>query len=223
MSVLMRKAEAEAMFQSLSERSGSWIWGRGYGAPFYWDDDYLAELFLVYPDRENFPEEIYTAGHNLWTYTTFASGIIGLLCLITFVVSPSINALRGVRLLSRLTPGGQIPDLHIVCFPAIAMWTLVATSILENPFDFRLTGSFTGIVAAIPQHSCFGPGCSEGDRWESTFQFRRWLHSGWQVPGFFAPLSERLNWGAHGIIGRNLKVLPDSMTIRNREGPLSRS
>lgn len=152
MSVLMRKAEAEAMFQSLSERTGSWIWGRGYGAPFYWDDDYLAELFLVYPDRENFPEEIYTAGHNLWTYTTFASGIIGLLCWITLVVSPSVNSLRGVRFLSTLTPGGQIPDLHIAFFPAIALWTLVATSILENPFDFRLNGSLTGIVAAIPQY-----------------------------------------------------------------------
>ncbi|HRX56024.1 MAG TPA: hypothetical protein P5016_16035, partial [Verrucomicrobiales bacterium] len=91
-------------------------------------------------------------GHNLWTYTTFASGIIGLLCWITLVVSPSVNSLRGVRFLSTLTPGGQIPDLHIAFFPAIALWTLVATSILENPFDFRLNGSLTGIVAAIPQY-----------------------------------------------------------------------
>ena len=151
MSMLMRKAEAKAMIDILRENPFAFVHGKGFGAAYYWDDSFLPELHLVYADASEFPEEIYTAGHSLWTYALFSGGIIGIICWLLIFSVPVLNSLRGSFLLSRLNELRDTNHLHLIYFGAIAAWTMFCSSILENPFDDRLAGPLTGIAIALPQ------------------------------------------------------------------------
>ncbi len=93
LSSLMRKAEAKSMWDILSEQPHSFIYGRGLGAAYYWDEDYFPELFLVYPeDRHQFPDEIFSAGHSIWTYTLFSTGFIGIaITLLSFFIPMGLS------------------------------------------------------------------------------------------------------------------------------------
>jgi len=152
MSILMRKAEAKAMIDILRESPLAFIHGKGFGAPYYWDDSFLPELVLVYPDPSEFPEEIYTAGHSLWTYALFSGGVIGVVCWLLLFAIPIFSSIRSGALLSRLPAPENDGQLHLVYFGAVALWTMFCSSILENPFDDRLAGPLTGIAAGLPQY-----------------------------------------------------------------------
>lgn len=151
MSVLMRKAEAKAMLDILKAHPVSFLWGQGFGAAYYWDDSFLPELFLVFPGGEGYPEEIYTLGHSVWTYALFATGALGVLSWALVMAGPALLSIRAGMLLCRI-PSEQNEDrLHLVFFGAIALWTMLCSTILENPFDNRLAGPLTGMAAGMPQ------------------------------------------------------------------------
>ncbi len=152
LSTLMRKAEAKSMWDILEKDPHSFIFGRGIGASYYWDESYYPELFLVYPDdRHQFPHEIYTAGHSIWTYTLFSSGFIGVGVVLLAFFIPMWMSLRSAFLTSRTVMGPRAWDSFLVFLPFVAMWAILSESITRNPFDERFTGVLFGFMMALPQ------------------------------------------------------------------------
>lgn len=152
LSALMRKAEAKSMFDILAKNPASFIYGRGPGASYYWDESYYPELFMVYPeDRHQFGEEIFTAGHSVWTYTFFSSGVIGI-CIVlgTFFVVMGLS-LRAALLNSTTVMGRWAWDSHLMFLPFVSMLCLLSESVTRNPFDERFTGVMLGFMISLPQ------------------------------------------------------------------------
>lgn len=152
LSALMRKAEAKAMFDILSRQPTAFIYGRGPGAGYYWDESYFPELFMVYPeDRHQFAEEIFTAGHSIWTYTLFSSGLIGIgIMLGTFFITMGLS-LRAAWKNSETVMGRWAWDAHLMFLPFVAMLCVLSESVTRNPFDERFTGVLFGFMVALPQ------------------------------------------------------------------------
>ncbi|MDF1825993.1 MAG: hypothetical protein P1U68_15215 [Verrucomicrobiales bacterium] len=160
LSSLMRKAEAKSMWDILAKEPHSFIYGKGLGASYYWDESYFPELFLVYPnDRHQFPDEIYTAGHSIWTYTLFATGFVGIgITLLAFFIPMGLS-LHSARLVSKTVMGPRAWDSFLMFLPFVAMWAVLSESITRNPFDERFTGVLFGFMMALPQffynRACF--------------------------------------------------------------------
>ncbi|MEC5129268.1 hypothetical protein VSU19_21080 [Verrucomicrobiales bacterium BCK34] len=152
LSTLMRKAEAKSMWDILAKEPHSFIYGRGLGASYYWDESYFPELFLVYPaDRHQFPDEIYSAGHSIWTYTLFSTGWIGVgFTLFAFFI-PMGMSLHSAYLNSKTVMGPRAWDSFLIFLPFVAMWATLSESITRNPFDERFTGVLFGFMIALPQ------------------------------------------------------------------------
>ena len=152
LSSLMRKAEAKSMFDILSKDPETFIYGKGLGASYYWDEDYYPELFLVYPeDRHQFPLDIYSAGHSIWTYTLFSRGIIGVLATLAAFFGAMILSLHSGWLNSKTFMGPRAWDTFLIFLPFVAMWAVLSESITRNPFDERFTGVLLGVLLVFPQ------------------------------------------------------------------------
>jgi len=152
LSTLMRKAEAVSMWEILAEDPHTFLYGKGLGAPYYWDEKYYPELFLVYPDdRHQFPFEIYSAGHSIWTYTLFSSGFLGIALTLSAFFLPMALSLRSAHLTARTVMGPRAWDSFLVFLPFVAMWATLSESITRNPFDERFTGVLLGFLMALPQ------------------------------------------------------------------------
>ncbi len=152
LSSLMRKAEAKSMWDLLADEPHSLLYGRGLGAAYYWDESYYPELFLVYPeDRHQFPDEIYSAGHSIWTYTLFSTGFLGIgITLLAFFL-PMGYSLHAARMNSHTVMGPRAWDSFLVFLPFVSMWATLSESITRNPFDERFTGVLFAFMMALPQ------------------------------------------------------------------------
>lgn len=152
LSTLMRKAEAKSMWDILSKDPETFVYGKGLGAGYYWDETYYPELFLVYPkDRHQFPLDIYSAGHSIWTYTLFSRGFIGVaITLGAFFIAMGLS-LKAAHLNSRTVMGPRAWDSFLIFFPFVAMWATLSESITRNPFDERFTGVLFGVLLVFPQ------------------------------------------------------------------------
>ena len=152
LSTLMRKAEAVSMWTILKKDPFSFIYGKGLGAPYYWDESFYPELFLVYPnDRHQFPLEIYSAGHSIWTYTVFSRGFIGILYVLVAIFGTMALSIHSARLNSLTVMGPRAWDSFLMFLPFVTMWAILSESITRNPFDERLTGPLFGFMMALPQ------------------------------------------------------------------------
>lgn len=152
LSTLMRKAEAKSMLDILSQDPHTFIYGKGLGAPYYWDEDYYPELFLVYPnDRHQFPLDIYSAGHSIWTYTLFSRGVVGIAVTLGVFLAAMVMSLQSAYLNSRTVMGPRAWDSFLMFFPFVAMWAVLSESITRNPFDERFTGVLLGVLLVFPQ------------------------------------------------------------------------
>ncbi|MCB1061424.1 MAG: hypothetical protein KDN20_00725 [Verrucomicrobiae bacterium] len=152
LSALMRKAEAKSMVDILAKEPMTFLYGRGLGASYYWDESFFPELFQVYPeDRHQFAEDIYTAGHSIWTYTLFSSGIIGILTTLGMFFAVMVYSLRSAWVNSQTVMGRWAWDAHLLFLPFVAMLCTLSESITRNPFDERMTGVIFGFMAALPQ------------------------------------------------------------------------
>lgn len=152
LSALMRKAEAKSMLDILSEEPLSFVYGKGLGASYYWDESFFPELFQVYPeDRHQFADDIYTAGHSIWTYTLFSSGIIGMALTIGMFLAVMGFSLWAAWTNAQTVMGRWAWDAHLLFLPFVAMLCTLSESITRNPFDERFTGVLFGVMAALPQ------------------------------------------------------------------------
>lgn len=146
-SFLTRKAEADAIWNILSKDPVHFIHGRGVGSTYYWDPAYLPEIWQVLPKKDTEVDEIWFAGHSVWTYGLLSGGVIALVCYVVLFGWTAASSLGAARANSSL-PG---PDQWLAFLPFVATCCLLSETLTANPFQERLTGILFGMMAGLPQ------------------------------------------------------------------------
>lgn len=165
-SYLTRKAEADAIWKILADDPVHFIHGRGVGSSYYWDSAYLPEIWLVIPKTEANVDEIWFAGHSIWTYGLLSGGVIALASYLILFGGTAACSLLAARA-NASDPG---PDQWLAFLPFVATCCLLSESLTSNPFQERLIGIIFGLMAGLPQ----------------AFMVRSsWIHTGHRL----APLS----------------------------------
>lgn len=146
-SFLTRKAEADAIWKILSDDPIHFVHGRGIGSTYYWDSAYLPEIWQVMPKKDTAVDEIWFAGHSVWTYGLLSGGVIALACYLVLFVGTAVFSLSAARANSS-DPG---PDQWLAFLPFVATCCLISETLTANPFQERLTGILFGMMAGLPQ------------------------------------------------------------------------
>lgn len=146
-SVLTRQAEAVAMRDILKKEPLGFVYGKGVGGAYYWDDSFYEELWEVYPEDFDFSGEFWFAGHSVWTWAMFSGGTIGTIFYLSLFIGVMFLSLRCVK---ANAPYPGFPA-YIGFLPFVAAWCLLSESLTSNPFDERLAGLIFGIMAGLPQ------------------------------------------------------------------------
>ena len=146
-SYLTRKAEADAIWKILSDDPIHFIHGRGIGCSYYWDPAYLPEIWLVMPKEDTDVDEIWFAGHSIWTYGLLSGGVIALAAYLMLFGATAAFSLIAARA-NASDPG---PDQWLAFLPFVATCCLLSETLTANPFQERLTGILFGMMAGLPQ------------------------------------------------------------------------
>lgn len=146
-SYLTRKAEADAMMKILSADPVHFINGRGIGSSYYWDPAYLSEIYMVFPKEEADFDDIWYAGHSVWTYGLLSGGVIALVCYVILLADTAAFSLLTARA-NASDPG---PDQWLAFLPFIATCCLLSETLTANPFQERIVGIIFGMMAGLPQ------------------------------------------------------------------------
>ncbi|RYD30482.1 MAG: hypothetical protein EOP85_23800 [Verrucomicrobiaceae bacterium] len=146
-SYLTRKAEADAMWKILSDDPVHFIHGRGIGTSYYWDPAYLPEIWMVFPKEEAGFDDIWFAGHSVWTYGLLSGGVIALGSYLVLFGGVCVFSLVAAR--SNASDPG--PDQWLAFLPFVATLCLISETLTANPFQERLVGILYGIMAGLPQ------------------------------------------------------------------------
>ncbi len=150
-SALTRYAETTAFLHLLNDEPSTWVYGRGLGAPYYWDETFVPELAqYTYGNEDEFrawTAEVRFPGHSIWTYAIFSGGIIGACFSLGIFGMATARAYRSQRLL------GSCPDipLEVGALAFISLLAFLSQSLTFNPFIERAGGLVLGIVMGFPQ------------------------------------------------------------------------
>jgi hypothetical protein len=146
-SYLTRKAEADAIFTILRKDPVHFIHGRGIGSSYYWDPAYLPEIQMVIPKKDAETDDIWFAGHSVWTYGLLSGGAIALAAYLGLFGATAALSLVSARA-NADAPG---PDQWLAFLPFVATCCLLSESLTANPFQERLVGIMFGVMAGLPQ------------------------------------------------------------------------
>lgn len=146
-SYLTRKAEADAIWTILKEDPVHFVHGKGFGCSYYWDPAYLPEIWKVLPKKETEVDDIWFAGHSVWTYGLLSGGVIALGCYLALFGITAGWSLRAARA-NASDPG---PDQWLAFLPFVATCCLISETLTANPFQERLTGILFGVMAGLSQ------------------------------------------------------------------------
>jgi hypothetical protein len=150
-SALTRLAETKSFLTLLNAEPATWIYGRGLGYPYYWDETFIPELAQYTYGNEDifryFCAEVKFPGHSIWTYATFSGGIIGLGCYLALFLGSTFWAFQSTRRL-RLKP--DFP-LDIAYLPFVGLVGYLSLSLTFNPFIERASAITIGMLMTFPQ------------------------------------------------------------------------
>ena len=150
-SALTRYAETRAFYKLLNKEPLTWIYGRGLGFPYYWDESYAVELAeFTYGNEDEFrsyTSDIRFPGHSIWTYAVFSGGVVGGLLYLGLFGAAAVMSLHSTRLLR--TVRDYPPEVAFL--PFIALMAFLSQSLTFNPFIERAGGLVLGIVIGFPQ------------------------------------------------------------------------
>jgi hypothetical protein len=107
----------------------------------------MPEISLVLPIEEIDVDEIWNAGHSMWTYGLLSGGVIGLIAVLVLIGSTASFSLIAARANST-DPG---PDQWLAFLPFIATCCLLSETLTANPFQERLAGILFGMMAGLSQ------------------------------------------------------------------------
>ncbi len=146
-SMLTRKAEADAMFNTLSLHPHTYLFGLGLGASYQWDEAYLPELLLVWGDRDSLNDHTFSPGHSTWIYAIFSSGYFGLASYLLIFTGGLAFSWRVIR---KLSVPGVPPDEYMI-LPFVVIWCYISQTFTANPFMDRFAGLIIGLFLIFPQ------------------------------------------------------------------------
>lgn len=149
-SALTRLAETKSFYDLLNEEPSTWIFGRGVGYPYYWDESFIPELMYTYDDPDAFRSQtidVRFPGHSIWTYAAFSGGILGLLWYLWLFFA----SIRQSWKCTKLLPGLPKFPLEIAFMPLAGLLAYVGESLTTNPFIERTGGLVLGVMVAFPQ------------------------------------------------------------------------
>ena len=146
-SYLTRKAEADAMMKLLTDDPVHFINGRGVGTSYYWDTAYLPEIWMVFPRDDAGMDDIWFAGHSVWTYGLLSGGVIALASYLLLFGGTAVFSLWAARA-NASDPG---PDQWLAFLPFVATCCLLSETLTANPFQERLVGILFGMMIGLPQ------------------------------------------------------------------------
>ena len=138
-----RKAEIYGQYEMLSENIYSIIFGRGWGAQYYWSGESFNLVRSVLGDGF-YGDEQFEAGHNFWFYSVFAGGIFGLIFPILLLMRMS-NLLFTV-VFYRNWPADYFGSIAFSFSVAVAFF---ANTIGGNPMGPRYSALIYGSLFAI--------------------------------------------------------------------------
>lgn len=140
---LTRIAEYVAQMEIVFSSTLKIIFGAGIGSAYYWSDEYFLDIAVAIPMEFLRFHEPWFAGHSLWVYSIYSSGVLfGLIIPFTYLVSLyfSFRLLR----LSNLNSGLIV---LVVSLMIVAYFPLTFTS---HPLGSRLTGLMWGFLLLLP-------------------------------------------------------------------------
>ena len=138
----MRSGKSSATIRSISSTAAA------FGTSYYWDPAYLPEIWLVLPKEESEVDDIWFAGHSIWTYGLLSGGVIAWSpILVLFGATATFSLHRPPARILRIP--GRINGLHFC--PFIATCCLISETLTANPFQERLTGILFGMMAGLSQ------------------------------------------------------------------------
>lgn len=150
-SALTRYAETRAFQDLLQKEPLTWIYGKGLGAAYYWDESYAVELArYTYGDEDRFRNdtmEVRFPGHSIWTYAIFSGGLFGGFCYLGLFGAALVLSLHST---TRLRWAAGYP-LEIAYLPFVALMAFLSQSLTFNPFIERAGGLVLGVVIGLPQ------------------------------------------------------------------------
>lgn len=146
-SYLTRKAEADAIWEILSADPVHFLHGRGVGSSYYWHPAYLPEIYMVFQKDDEGFDDIWFAGHSVWTYGLLSGGVIALICYAILFIATSAFSL----LSARANASDHGPDQWLAFLPFIATCCLISETLTANPFQERLVGILFGMMIGLPQ------------------------------------------------------------------------
>jgi hypothetical protein len=135
-SYLTRRSEADAIWRILRDDPIHFIHGRGLGSTYHWDSSYFPEIWKVIPKDQIQTEDVWSAGHSVWTYGLLSGGVIGVAAYLVLLGSTGALSLLSARANST-DPG---PDQWLAFLPFVATCCLLSETLTANPFQERLTG-----------------------------------------------------------------------------------
>lgn len=150
-STLTRLAELTAQRRLLDDDPAAYVYGKGMGAHYYWDEAFAVELAqYTYGDEDKFrasSADVSFPGHSIWTYAIFSGGFIGLLFYVGLFGLGTYWAFRSVAKLN------SVPDfpLEIAFFPAVGLAGFLSLSLTFNPFIERSSSIAMGTLLLFPQ------------------------------------------------------------------------
>ena len=150
-SALTRYAETRSFYDLLNQEPLTWIYGKGLGAPYYWDERYTVELVeYTYGHEDEFRAEtadVRFPGHSVWTYAVFSGGVLGGISYLLMFAAAVVVAFRAARGLVQV----RTWPVELAFLPFITLLAFLSQSLTINPFIERAGGLVLGIVMGFPQ------------------------------------------------------------------------
>ena len=138
---LTRVAEVQGMIQVMGKEVQSWTTGMGFGANYYWSEQYR-DMLHAYVGETAYSGDLWDSGHNAWMYILFSTGIVGAI-LALMCVGILLRSIWRIIGIFRKNVGLRIPDYAIV--PIIATGNYLSTSFTGNIFGSRLGAVYVAL------------------------------------------------------------------------------
>jgi hypothetical protein len=102
---------------------------------------------MVFPKADGDFDDIWFAGHSIWTYGLLSGGVIAVVAYLSLLTGTAAFSLVAARA-NATDPG---PDQWLAFLPFVATCCLLSESLTANPFQERLVGIIFGMMIGLPQ------------------------------------------------------------------------
>lgn len=139
-----RFAEMYGQYEMWMESYISILFGRGWGAQYYWSGDSF-DLVRSVLGSDFYGDEQFEAGHNFWFYSIFASGILFGVFFPAMILARVWNIfLNMVYMVDR-----SYCNVDLVVFSAAGVISFLLMTVGGNPMGTRYSALIYGVIFAL--------------------------------------------------------------------------